>query len=105
MVCGGMCLWVCVYVCVGREGIAVLAALKTCFQWLSSTQQLFVKEGTCVSRCVQVCPGGVCVHLSVGLLDTVLVRTLEASWGLCAVQLITSVKPSASVHSPSVTTM
>jgi len=105
MVCGGVFVGVCVYVCVGRECIAVLAALKTCFQWLSSTQHLFVKEGTCVSRCAQVCPGGVCVHLSVGLLDTVLVRTLETSRGLCAVQLITSVKPSASVHSPSVTTM
>lgn len=48
----GRCVCGCVYVCVGREGIAVLAALKTCFQWLSSTQ--FVKEGTCVSRCAQV---------------------------------------------------
>ena len=45
-----MYLWVCVYVYVGREGIAMLAALKKCFQGLSSPHHMLVKEGTCVSR-------------------------------------------------------
>ena len=51
---GGVYLWVCVYVCVGREGIAMLAALKKCFQGLSSPHHVLVKEGTCVSRWAQV---------------------------------------------------
>lgn len=71
-------MWVCVYVCVGREGGCCVSCSQNMLP--VAVQHQFEQGGNLW------CPGvprWYSVHLSVGLLDTVLAGTLEVLRGLC----------------------